>query len=410
MVAGSIYKMYKSMPTVVLRSIIKTTLNATGKEEQKIQIKSVEREGDVYTATFKLPAGYSSDEFVKVVKYMYEASFAGDVRYKHIRGNLVEVKFGFAKFDDKMAYKVDLIDFERPLAIPLFTPFGTIYIDFGDETSTHLLAGGASRMGKSVFLRLLVTHLMLATDGKIKLYFADNKITDLYMFKDIPQIHDAETEAEANKCLDAAITEIEQRKEKLKKAGDIVDVKEYRKKYPNDPLDSIFVVIDEYARFAENEDIQDKVTFIAETAGYLDVHLIIASQRPDVKDVLKPRIRGNILARLAFSTPDEANSKIILDLPDAAYLGRIRGRAVYSDGFPNKVQVPYIDSDEARQLLLKYVKNGWWKLRHDGERQANHQISEAIPGTEPNPLREIDLPGGSPPTRNSKSRRKKASS
>lgn len=261
-------------------------------------------------------------------------------------------------------------------------------------------------MGKSVFLRLLVTHLMMATEGKVIFYFIDNKITDLYMFKDIPQIHDAETADQALECLKQVRKEAERRKEEFKRVGDVNDAKAYRKKYPNRPMAPIFVVIDEYARFADEDEIQEEVMFIAETAGYVDIHLIIASQRPDVKDVLKPRIRTNLLARLAFSTPDEANSKIILDLPDAAYLGRVRGRAIYSDGFPNKVQVPFIEADAARAMLKPYINNGWWKLREQQGRE-DYSVSPELQDLEPRPLSDVSGFGQHEPPGNHKPRGKK---
>lgn len=410
MLTGSVYGMYKRLPGNQLRSIIRNTLITLDPSEdsylKRIRIVDVSREGNVFTVTMKLPAGFSSDECQSIVKYLEESSFAGDTRFKHVRGNIVSVVFGYEPFEEKMEYRTDLIDPERPLAVPLYSPFGTLYIDFGEESTCHLLNGGATRMGKSVFLRLLIMHIMLATKGEVKFYCIDNKITDLYMFRDIPQIQDAETADEALRCLKEVRREAENRKALLKKAGDVNDAKSYRKKYPNSKMYPIFVVIDEYARFADEDAIQDEVTFLAETAGYVDIHLVIASQRPDVKDVLKPRIRTNMLARLAFSTPDEANSKIILDLPDAAYLGRIKGRAIYSDGFPNKVQVPYIEADAARVLLKPYIKNGWWNIREQPGRK-DHSVPAALQNPEPRPLGDLGSFGQFEPASDHKPRSKK---
>ena len=151
------------------------------------------------------------------------------------------------------------------IAVPLITPFGQIVYDFANESSCHMLIGGSTWMGKTVFLRLIGTHIMLATDGKCDIYFMDNKINDLWMFKDIPQIQIAET-------------------------------------------------------------------------------------------------------------LDEANSMIVLGVPDAAHLGRIQGGAVLMD----KVQVPYLPDNTAAKLLDKYRRNNNVKR----ERQSDNHVPENIPGNE----------------------------
>jgi DNA segregation ATPase FtsK/SpoIIIE-like protein len=226
------------------------------------------------------------------------------------------------------------------------------------------------------------------------------------MFRDLPGVKIAETSGEAKMYLQDVLDEGYRRKELLKSKGDVVDVKSYRSKYPNsEPLPPMFVFIDEYGRFAEDDEIQAMVMEIAETLGYLDVHLVVASQRPDASTVLKPRIRANLLTRLAFTTADETNSKIILDnIPDAAKLGKIPGRAIYLDGFPQKVQVPYMSEEQAVALLSKY-RGG--NSNADDERQTDNSIAETLPSFVTGPIGEIDLPGSSEAPRYDQPNRKK---
>lgn len=247
---------------------------------------------------------------------------------------------------------------------------------------------------------------MRARNGKLDVLLIDNKVTDVNMFQDIPQIQIAETLGEAKMFLADKLKVIAKRKELLKSKKDVVDVKEFREKYPDIPLDPIFIIIDEYGRFADDDDFQDMVTEVAETAGYLDVHLIIGAQRPDASKVLNPRIKANIVTRIAFSTANETNSNIILELPDAAHLGMIQGRAILLDSIAKKVQVPYLSSEQTKVLMKPYYRKNWGMF-NDGEGQENHSIAEAVPGTEPDTLGKIDLPGGSPTTRNRKPGSKK---
>jgi DNA segregation ATPase FtsK/SpoIIIE-like protein len=139
----------------------------------------------------------------------------------------------------------------------------------------------------------------------------------------------------------------------LRKATDSKSVKRL---YPHmyKEFKPIFLVIDEYARFSDNKEIQLKVMELVETAGYVNVHVMIGSQRPDARTVLPPRIKGNLLARICFTTTDQNNSIVILDSEGAEKLGKIPGRAIYLDSDMNVVQVPYLETDECDKLLEKY--------------------------------------------------------
>lgn len=341
-----------------------------GKAIHRIKIKTCTHDSMV----IQLPIGLPVSKFVTCIEAL-EQALGCVVRVKHDEGSIVQLQFGWFKLKHKVYYKPDMAE---GIAIPLITPFGQIVYNFADESSCHMLIGGSTRMGKTVLLRLIGTHTMLATDGKCDIYFMDNKINDLWMFKDIPQIQIAETLDEAKFAVLKVVEETARRKALLKEKGDVVDLKGFRKKYPDIPINPIFIIIDEYGRFAEDEDFQTAITNIAETAGYLDVHLVISAQRPDVKDVLKPRIRANLLGRLAFTTADEANSMIVLGVPDAAHLGRIQGRAVLMDGDKHKVQVPYLPDNTAAKLLDKYRRNNDVKR----ERQSDNHVPENIPGNE----------------------------
>jgi DNA segregation ATPase FtsK/SpoIIIE-like protein len=258
-------------------------------------------------------------------------------------------------------------------------------------------------MGKSVLLRLVMTHIYISTEGSCELYICDNKVTDVHMFQGLKGVRIAETAGEAKMYFSDILAEGHRRKEFLKAKGDVVDVKSYRAKYPDDePMPPVFVIIDEYGRFAEDKEIQAQVTEIAETLGYLDFHLVVASQRPDAATVLKPRIKANLLTRIAFTTTDEYNSKIILDLPDAAKLGKVKGRAILLDGFPEKIQVPYMSEEQAVALLSPYRG-----VVNDSARQEIDSIPEALPSFVAGPFGQTDLPGSGSPARNDQPNRKK---
>lgn len=387
MFVGSIYKAWDTNPKRELRRIIDVTLKSL--ELETVRVEKIERIKSGWAVKFRMPAGYTVLEFEKEAKQaLDEVSYAGGIKFRKLHGNQAEMQFGYGKFSEKMAYIPEDVG-NGALKVPLYSPFGLTHIDFGDETSCHILVGGTTRMGKSVLIRLIITHLLRAMDGKLKMYVLDNKITDLYPFKGIPQIELAETLHEAHYTLSSVLQEGARRKQLLKDKGDVVDAKQFRTKYPDEPMPPLFIIIDEYARFASDDDFQAKVIEIAETAGYLDIHLIVASQRPDASTVLKPRIRANMLTRIAFTTVDENNSMLLLDVPDAAHLGRIQGRAVFSDGFAGKVQVPFLSADKAKNLLQPY--RTMEEIINDAEGSTDRDVSTPVPNLEPGP---IGLPSG----------------
>ena len=405
LIVGAAIQLYKNATSNVVRKHTRICFNSYKCADMKdVKIDWVKTKSkDLVEMQCTLPYGFTVERFNAHIKGLEMATHS-TILSKNIYGRVVVLCFGYAPFYDMMNYRDDLP--MNSLAIPLFSPFGLITLDFAEETNCHLITGGATRMGKTVFLRLVVVHLMRTTNGHIDVLFIDNKITDVNMFQNVPQITIAETTGEAKMFLADKIALINERKELLKSKKDVVDVKEFRQKYPDEKIDPMFIIIDEYGRFADDDEFQDMVTEIAETSGYLDVHLIIAAQRPDASKVLNPRIKANIVTRLAFSTANETNSTIILDLPDAAHLGMIQGRACLLDSVIKKVQIPYLSSDQAKAYMKPFYRKDWGMF-DDGERQETDQVPKALPSFVKGSSGEADMPGLGTAPRNSKPRSKK---
>jgi hypothetical protein len=128
----------------------------------------------------------------------------------------------------------------------------------------------------------------------------------------------------------------------------------------------MFLIIDEYGRFAEYQDIQNKVMELVETAGFVNVHVIIATQRPDARTVLRPRIKQGLQARICFRVPDKNNSIVILDVEGAELLPTTKGRAILSDGDKKIIQVPYLTYPQCEELLQPFrSENMLTKVKRD---------------------------------------------
>jgi hypothetical protein len=319
-------------------------------------INKVYQDGDILYANIHLPEHKELSDLEKLLPNLQQEVGATAVKLGKVSGKYVEILFGMNKLID--------IDFDtsmlQPNTLKLKFPsaFGEYILDFEDGASCHLLNGGVTRMGKTCFLLYLATSIFLQNKGNVKLYISSVKLKDYYPFEGIPQIKMTRDIEGMIELLAEVMDEYKKRDDllyspSLKKA---TDAKSVRKLYPDFQhlFKPIFIIIDEYARFAESKIIQNMVTEIVETAGFVNVHVIIASQRPDAATVLRPRIRANLLCRMAFTTADRKNSEVILDREGAEKLGKIPGRGMVLDSDLHVVHVPYLDAVECDRLLEEY--------------------------------------------------------
>jgi hypothetical protein len=290
------------------------------------------------------------------------------------------------------------------LKVTLISSFGKECVDFEDGASCHMLNGGAPRMGKTIFLLYLSTMLYVQNQGKIQIYINSPKAKDFYPFQQIKNVHIANDFDSVNTALDKMIEEYKKRNallysDSLKKA---TDAKSVRELYPQfyHLFKPMFLIIDEYGRFAEYQDIQSKVMELVETAGFVNVHVVIATQRPDARTVLRPRIKQGLQARICFRVPDKNNSIVILDEEGAELLPTTKGRAILSDGDKKIIQVPYLTYPQCEELLKPFRSES-----HDNQsekRSIDTELSNKISSLFKEPLSQTSIHGECKPSEHNK--------
>lgn len=308
--------------------------------------------------TIQLPMHKELTDLDDLLPNISQELNANDYRIRQKKGKRLTIEFGTNNIDDIVFDSSYIVD--NTLKIKLPSAFGNSYLDFADGASCHLLNGGTTRMGKTVFLLYTATMLYIQTHGEIELHITSTKLKDYYPFHDIENVTLSRTKSELNETLDYLISEYQRRDTLLYsdmfiKATDAKSVKElYPDKYWM--FKPIFLIIDEYARYSDDRDLQLKIMELVESAGYVNIHLIISTQRPDARTVLPPRIKANLLARICFTTADKNNSLIILDREGAENLGKIKGRALFLDSDCTMIQVPYMETSKCDSLLQPYKK------------------------------------------------------
>ena len=183
----------------------------------------------------------------------------------------------------------------------------------------HLLVAGATGQGKSVGLNAIITsRLYRKHPAQLKFVMIDPKMVEFSLYAKIERHFLAKMESEddaiitdpkkAVYTLNSLCTEMDNRLELCKKAG-ARNIAEYNEKFTSrrlNPMNGhrylpyIVVVVDEFADLIMTaREVEGPVMRLAQKARAIGIHLIIATQRPDVK-VITGGIKANFPARIAF--------------------------------------------------------------------------------------------------------------
>jgi S-DNA-T family DNA segregation ATPase FtsK/SpoIIIE len=159
--------------------------------------------------------------------------------------------------------------------------------------------------------------------------------------------------------LNSLCTEMANRLE-LCKIAHAKNIVEYNEKFVSRQLNPenghrflpyIVVVIDEFADLIMTaKEVEKPVMRLAQKARAVGIHLIVATQRPDVK-VITGGIKANFPARIAFRVMQMTDSRTIIDQPGA---NRLIGRGdmlFLSGGEPTRIQCAFIDTPEVERIV-----------------------------------------------------------
>ena len=234
----------------------------------------------------------------------------------------------------------------------------------------HLLVAGATGMGKSVGLNAIITSLLYRKHpSQLKLVMIDPKMVEFSLYAKLEHHFLAKMESEekaiitdpmkAVYTLNSLCIEMDNRLEMLSEAG-VRNIVEYNEKFTSRRLNPekghrylpyIVVVVDEFADLIMMaREVERPVMRLAQKARAVGIHLIIATQRPDVK-VITGGIKANFPARIAFRVMQMIDSRTILDRPGANQLIG-RGDMLFSkDGDVTRIQCALVETNEVERIV-----------------------------------------------------------
>ena len=246
----------------------------------------------------------------------------------------------------------------------------------------HLLVAGATGQGKSVGLNAIIASLLYRKDpSQLKFVLIDPKTVEFSLYSKLEKHFLAKMESEdeaivkdpkkAVYTLNSLCIEMENRLAKCGKAS-VRNIVEYnegvrKREIEDDIMPYIVVIIDEFADLIMTaKEVEQPVMRLAQKARAIGIHLIVATQRPDVK-VITGGIKANFPARIAFRVMQMIDSRTIIDQPGANQLIG-RGDMLFSNGGElTRIQCAFVDTPEVRDIVehiavQPFPLNGTYRL------------------------------------------------
>ncbi len=256
---------------------------------------------------------------------------------------------------------------------------GALWVDL--DSCPHLLVGGMTGQGKSVFLRQALTFLCCDhPPERLRLTLIDLKGgVELAYFGLLPHAlyPVADTVAAAAETLSRVREELDRRLSEVRRsveAGDSAAPASWPR---------ILVVVDEVAELTVRDLGDDRAARAAQQAATgrlceiarlgrsVDIHLVCCTQRPDAEAV-PGQLKANLDGTVAFRVRAAVNSFILLDSDKASLLPPHPGRAIFAHETVEELQAVDCSMEESRELLLARWGSGrvspttgpvsqWWE-------------------------------------------------
>ena len=239
----------------------------------------------------------------------------------------------------------------------------------------HLLIAGTTGSGKSVMTNVLISSLLYHNSpSDLKLIIVDPKQVEMAAYEDIPHLL-APVINSTDKALSAmkwAVGEMEKRytimsKEKVKNIIDyntkmaeqgstvlVEDEDGNPQEHNHGKMPYIVVIVDEMAdlMMTAGKELEMLIVRIAQKGRAAGIHLVLATQRPEVK-VVTGLIKANIPGRIAFAVNNGVDSRVMLDQMGAEKLlgsGDMLFLTTEMMGKPRRVQGAFVSDKEIAKI------------------------------------------------------------
>ena len=225
-----------------------------------------------------------------------------------------------------------------------------------DILEGHTMVGGASRWGKSSFLNVFITNIMLTyTPNEVIFAGCDFKKSDIYYFRKYKHFTGgvSTNKNEFKNQINSLKKEMDKRSEILDKAN-CRNAITYNKKYDN-KMTYIIFIIDELVQLVRDKECREILHTTMSVCASYGIYFILASQ-DFTKDTIG-KCKMNCSQIVGFHTLDETDSVTLIgkdhNLQDINVKGRCKIKN--SEGIV-ETQIFYLEEDKIEELLKDNLK------------------------------------------------------
>jgi DNA segregation ATPase FtsK/SpoIIIE-like protein len=231
----------------------------------------------------------------------------------------------------------------------------------------HLLVGGSTGSGKSIFLYTLLCAI-LKTHRNVndcRILLSSSKREDFVYFEGLPQLVEGRVFADAEEMTELfknyAYQESERRGELLIKARKR-DIDAYNQT-TDEKLAPLIVVVDEFADLTdqlsskrEKDAFYTPIRKIAQAGRSRGIHLVLCTQRPSA-DLVPSNIKAQLNGRLALRVNDAIASRMIIDDTGAQSLQKHGDMLYKTDLGTERIQGYFISVEEVEQIVADILNS-----------------------------------------------------
>lgn len=232
----------------------------------------------------------------------------------------------------------------------------------------HLLIAGTTGSGKSVMMNVMVMSMLFRnTPDDLKFVLVDPKGNEMSSYIDMPHLAapviSGTSQEELHKLTKTLLwvtEEMDRRYQVFRDKGGIKKLSDFHKKFPDEDMPHLVVVIDEYTdiidslKSTEREVVTTAVQRIAQKGRAAGIHEVIMMQAPRAKYIQGP-LKANIPAGFAFMVRSKLESQQIINQSGAETLMGQGDMLMITAKLkkPSRVQSAFVDDDEVEQTIAE---------------------------------------------------------
>lgn len=231
----------------------------------------------------------------------------------------------------------------------------------------HMLIGGSTGSGKTVFLFTLIASLIKThpSPKDMQLVLSSSGLEDFIHFEGLPHLVEGRIISDAYDATEliknTVYTEFKMR-EKILSEARVSNISQYNAKFPENKMAPLVVIIDEFADLADQlvkkkdkDDFYTPVLRIAQIGRKRGIHLVLCTQRPSAT-LVPSNIKAQLSGRVALRVNDANSSRMIIDESGAQQLQK-HGDMIYKNGSDiARVQGYFISIEELDKIVTDVKK------------------------------------------------------